>query len=149
MIDDTRSRPSPTADTVVLSPSELAEATRELIALREDRRADQDDELTELRIVQLERLIASATVIEQAAGDDGIAGLGSFVRVREASGRQRDYELAGRRGTDAATAKVTLASPVGKALAGAREGDAVQVELPNGRRRPLTVMAVRSTPFGD
>ena len=146
MIDDTRSRPpSP----VVLSPSDLAEATRELHALRAEHRADLDDGVTELRIVHLERLIASATIVDGVAGADGIAGLGSFVRVRDGAGRRCDYELVGRRGTDATTMKVTLGSPVGAALVGARTGDTVQVELPDGRRRPLTVLAIQCEPFTD
>jgi transcription elongation GreA/GreB family factor len=37
---------------------------------------------------------------------------------------------------------VSLGSPVGKALAGARAGDVVTVELPDGRDRVLTVLAV-------
>ena len=38
---------------------------------------------------------------------------------------------------------VTLASPVGTALWGARPGDVVRVELPNGRDRTLRVLDVR------
>jgi transcription elongation GreA/GreB family factor len=37
---------------------------------------------------------------------------------------------------------VSLGSPVGKALAGARTGDVVHVGLPNGRERSLTVVGV-------
>jgi transcription elongation GreA/GreB family factor len=154
MINETRSRPSPAAapDAVILSSTDLSEAVRELQALREERRADlallEDPVVTDLRIAHLERLIASATVVE-GAGVDGIAGLGSFVRVRDQAGRTKDSELVGRRGVDSPPTAVTLASPVGKALGGARVGDEVQVELPNGRLRTLTVVAVERLPFGD
>src|SRR5690349_5333222 len=105
MIEETRSRPSPaaTAHAVMLSSDDLSDAVRELQVLREERRADlavlEDPTVTELRIAHLERLIASATVVE-AAGADGVAGLGSFVRVRDQAGRQTDHELVGRRGSD-------------------------------------------------
>ncbi|WP_170179089.1 GreA/GreB family elongation factor [Solirubrobacter pauli] len=151
MIDQPRSRPSPVAaGAVMLSATDLAEATRELQALRDEQRAEpallEEAGVTGLRIAHLERLLASATVVETAAGD-GAAGLGSHVRVRDAAGREIDYELVGRRASDAPPTKVTLASPVGAALRGARAGDAVHVELPGGRLRPLTVVAVRAAPF--
>jgi transcription elongation factor GreB len=144
MINETRSRPSPT-DTVLLSATDLAEAVRELQALRLERRADleemEDASVTDARIAHLERLIASATVVESAGAAD-VAGLGSRVRVRDQAGRYKDYELVGRRGVDSAPTEVTLASPVGQALVGTRAGDEVHVELPNGRLRTLTVVDV-------
>ena len=40
--------------------------------------------------------------------------------------------------------EVSLSSPVGRALAGARAGDVIHVHLPNGRERDLTVLGVTS-----
>ena len=135
-------------DRVFLSAADLADAQLELETLRSEQRVDpsllEDATVTQVRISHLERLLASATVVDAVPGADGTAGLGSFVRVRDQAGRETDYELVGRKGTDATTAKVTLASPVGKALAGARAGDTVRVELPSGRERLLTVVAVRA-----
>lgn len=150
MIHDTRFRPTPAAraDAVIISAADLADATLELEALRLEA-ADVEDAVAQARTAYLERLVASATVVDAATGTDGVAGLGSFVRVRDETGREVDYELVGRRGTDATTAKVMLSSPVGEALLGRREGDAVRVLLPSGRQRPLTVVAVRSAPFLD
>jgi transcription elongation factor GreA len=140
MIDDTRSRPSP-AGAVILSSADLAQATRELEALRSEHRDDPDE--LHVRISHLERLVASATVVEVCTEPDGSARLGSFVRVRDDAGKETEYELVGRRGEGAPATQVTPASPVGEALLGARAGDRVQVELPSGRRRPLTVVALR------
>ena len=103
--------------------------------------AFEDAFVDEVKIAQLERLIASATVID-VAGADGTAGLGSIVHVEDHSGRRAEYELVGRRTEDASRMQVTPASPVGQALIGARAGDTVKVQLPNGRQRALNVVAV-------
>ena len=112
---------------------------------------DDDDWLTVMedaaveqgRIAQLERLVAVATVVDEAPGDGAGAGLGSFVRVRDEKGRTAEYQLTGRRGPQDDASRVSLASPVGKALLGARAGDSVRVELPSGRARSLRVIEVR------
>jgi transcription elongation factor GreA len=105
----------------------------------------EDAAVERIKIAQLERLIASATVVDDDAADDDVAGLGSVVRVRDHRGRETDYELVGRLAANGPRAQVTPASPVGEALMGARSGDVVAVALPNGRARTLTVVAVQRT----
>jgi transcription elongation factor GreA len=150
---------------VVMSRAEYAALTRELESLRalhrselarrlHDVRAhgttsDDDDRLAVLeeaaidraRIAQLEELVMFATVVDDAEFD-GAAGLGSTVEVADEAGRTTNYRLVGRRTSESPAREVSLGSPVGKALAGARTGDVVRVELPNGRERSLTVLSV-------
>jgi transcription elongation factor GreA len=156
----------PTPGGVLLTQVELDNVVAELTALRSAHRdnyaqrlrrsrdfglsADYDDQLAafedavvdEVRIKRLERLIALATVIDDAAAADGSAGLGMVVRVQDGSGRRVEYELVGMRSEDAARPQVTTGSPMGQALLGARAGDTVRVTLPNGRERSLEVLAV-------
>jgi transcription elongation factor GreA len=151
---------------VLLSPADLTEAVQELESLRRAHRTalaerlrdartygspgDDEDHLAvledaafaQMRIAQLERLLASATVVDDTVADDGVVGLGSLVRVRDESGRESEYEIVGRRSSDARRTQVTPASPVGEALMGARSGARVRVVLPSERRRTLTVLAV-------
>jgi transcription elongation factor GreA len=107
----------------------------DLLAAAEDAAVDR------ARIAQLEELVRLAWVVESPVADDG-AGLGSTVHVADGAGRERAYLLIGRREDDSDRYAVTMASPVGKALWGARPGDAVTVALPDGRARPLTVLDV-------
>ena len=151
---------------VVMSSAEYAVLTRELESLRASLRSelaqqlhdvrahgttsDDDDRLAVLeeaaidraRIAQLEDLVRSATVLDDDAVFDGSAGLGSTVEVADEAGRTTKYRLIGRRTSDSPAYEVSLGSPVGKALAGARTGDVVHVGLPNGRERSLTVLSV-------
>jgi len=128
--------------------SELAERLR--VARGFGRSAENDDLLAVLeesavdnaRIAQLEELVRLATIVEGSAGDGG-AGLGSTVRVADDKGQTTRYELIGRRTRDSERHEVTLASPVGRALWGARPGDLVRVALPGGRTRALRVLDVR------
>jgi transcription elongation factor GreA len=150
---------------VVMSSAEYAALTRELESLRTSHRSelarrlhdvrahgttsDDDDRLAVLeeaaidraRIAQLEELVMFATVVDDAEFD-GAAGLGSTVEVADEAGRTTNYRLVGRRTSESPAREVSLGSPVGKALAGARTGDVVRVELPNGRERSLTVLSV-------
>ena len=128
--------------------SELARRLREARAFggsteNDDLQAVAEDAVVDqARIAQLEELVRLASVVEHAAADDG-AGLGSTVRVADEAGRAMEYMLIGRRGDQSYRNEVTMASPVGKALWGARPQDVDQVTLPNGRVRTLRVLDVR------
>ena len=108
----------------------------DLLAVLEDAAIDQ------ARIAQLEEVVRTASVVDGPAMSDGTAGLGTVVRVIDDGGRTSEYELVGRRTPDSQRHAVSLSSPVGKALVGARRGDVVQAELPSGRRRALRVLDV-------
>jgi transcription elongation factor GreA len=160
-----RSPPVPAG--VVLSPAEYAALVLELDTLRAAHRrelaqrlhevqtvgttSDYDDHLAVLeetavdraRIAQLDGLVRCATVLDtEDERLDGAAGLGSKVEVADAAGRTTEYQLVGRRSSMSRADEVSLSSPVGRELAGARAGDVIQVRLPNGRDRVLTVLAV-------
>src|SRR4051794_16932260 len=156
--------PPPLAARVQLSPADYAELMRELDELRSRHRGelaqrlrdardfgspgDDDDRLAvfedaavdEARIAQLEQLARSASVV--AVGVDGVAGLGSTIRVADEAGETMEFALVGRRAADSTPREVSLASPVGRALVGVRAGDVARVALPSGRVRLLRVLDV-------
>jgi transcription elongation factor GreA len=96
----------------------------------------------EARLARLEELLQFASIVEDAAGNVG-AGLGSTVQAVDDAGRTSEYHLIGRRTQQSARHEITMASPVGQALRGARPGDVVHVALPTGRIRTLRVVDVR------
>ena len=104
--------------------------------------AFEDAAIVQARIAQLEQLAQSASVVDAGSITSGVAGLGSIVHVADEAGGTIEYELVGRRGAGATARQVSLASPVGKALVGARGGDVAHVTLPNGRARVLHVLDV-------
>jgi transcription elongation factor GreA len=118
--------------------------------------ADDDERLAaleqsvvaEARIARLEMLLRSASIVEDAGEFDGRAAPGCTVWVADEDGREIDYLLVGRHHHDSVPRSVSIASPVGTALIGARAGEVVEVELPSGRRRSLVVLDVRPGPAG-
>jgi transcription elongation factor GreA len=110
----------------------------ELLAVLEEAAIEQ------ARIARLEELLHTASVVDGPAAADGTAGLGTIVRVIDDADRTTEYELVGRRTPDSHRHAVSLASPVGRALVGARQGDVVEAVLPSGRRRTLRVVDVRT-----
>jgi transcription elongation factor GreA len=100
------------------------------------------------RIAQVAALIELASALDDGLTLNGGAGVGSIVTVSDRAGRTSEYELIERPDPEGARQKVTLGSPVGKALLGARPGDYVRVALPNGRQRRVHVIDVAPKPFG-
>jgi transcription elongation factor GreA len=85
----------------------------------------------ERRIAALEEQLAGARVAEPPI--NGTAGVGSWIRVRdEATGEIAQYELVGAIETDVGNGRVSVDAPVGRALAGRRRGDIVEVGTPRG-----------------
>jgi transcription elongation GreA/GreB family factor len=77
---------------------------------------------------------------ERLSGDRATPG--ALIRVQDDAGETIDYELVGTRRVCAGASHVSVASPTGAALLGARQGDVVKVRLPGGRDRSLYVISV-------
>ena len=93
---------------------------------------DQKLEL-ERRIGLLRERLSSARVVAPSLGN-GRVDLGERVRVREVvSGHSLERELVGPLEGDLAAGRVSVASPLGKALVGRRKGEIAKVEAPRGR----------------
>ena len=77
---------------------------------------------------------------EDWLGDEAL--LGSRVRVRDAHGED-EYTIVRRGEADPAHGRISMESPVGRALLGGRRGEEVKVQTPGGVRA-LTIVEVAS-----
>jgi transcription elongation factor GreA len=98
------------------------------------------------RIARLEELLRSAPIVDREF--DGCVSLGCTVRVAGDGGRTAEYVLTGRRSENSVRHEVSPGSPVGRALLGARPGQVVRVELPDGRDRALRILDVTPNSLG-
>jgi transcription elongation factor GreA len=93
------------------------------------------------RIALLEARLAAAQIAAPAT--DGRAGIGSRVRVRDLEvGNIVEYELVGAIEPQVGDGRVSVATPVGRALVGQRVGAKLNVATPGGTF-PLEVLGVR------
>jgi transcription elongation factor GreA len=87
----------------------------------------------ERRIGLLRERLRSARVVAPRLGN-GRVDLGERVRVREVvSGHSLELELVGQLEGDLGAGRVSVASPLGRALVGLRKGEIAEVEAPRGR----------------
>jgi len=97
--------------------------------------AKEDQAHLETRIKRLQDRLRGAKVVAADSTPDGVVGFGSTVEVRDdASGRVSTYTLVGAAEASASDGRLSVESPVARALMGAREGDAVTVQTPAGAR---------------
>jgi len=93
------------------------------------------DELafTENRITELKATLNQAVVIQSnKKSSNGQVALGHQVVVK-VNGKVKTYTLVGELEADPMKAKISISSPIGKALLGKRKGDQVEVEAPGGK----------------
>jgi transcription elongation factor GreA len=89
----------------------------------------------ETRILRLRELRRNAVVVEPGAAR-GRVGLGAVVTVRDLdSGRETAHTLVSASQSDPAGGRLSIDSPLGRALAGSRLGDEVSFAAPRGQRR--------------
>jgi transcription elongation factor GreA len=90
--------------------------------------------LNEARVRMLEHHLATAEVQEHASGD--LIGVGSRVSFRDGeNGQVTEVTLVHRLEAAAAEGKVSVESPVARALLGARAGQQVVLETPRGTKQ--------------
>ncbi|HXA28115.1 MAG TPA: transcription elongation factor GreA [Candidatus Angelobacter sp.] len=93
--------------------------------------AKNEQGMVEGRILTLEKMIRNAVLIEEH--HDGIVQVGSVVKVKDDFGEET-YTIVGPAEVDVAGGRISMESPVGKALIGHRVGEKVQVQTPSGSR---------------
>ena len=92
-----------------------------------------DQALLERRIALLAERLQSAQVIEPQLGN-GRVDVGERVRVRDLeSGARLELELVGTLESDATAGRISVASPLGRAILGLRRGEIAEVDAPRGR----------------
>lgn len=95
--------------------------------------AKNEQAFIEGRIVELEQMIATATVIDSASNKKGIVMLGSTVVVQDMEfGDEETYTVVGTTEADPANNKISNESPVGAAILGKKVNAVVQVHTPAG-----------------
>lgn len=87
----------------------------------------------ERKVSELEDILAHARIIDTKAMPKDEALLGATVRVKDpTSGEEFDYMLVSEEESDFDLNKISISSPVGKALFGHKTGDIVEVKVPAG-----------------
>ena len=103
--------------------------------------AKEDAAMLEAKIARMHGQLRSAEIVE-AAGGSSAAGMGSTVTYEdESSGNQMRFRLVPGVEARPGEGSLSIDSPVGRALAGSKPGDARTLETPGGART-IRIVAV-------
>jgi transcription elongation factor GreA len=95
-----------------------------------DAKNDQAHMETKIRLLR-ERL-ARAKVVEATGG--AVVGLGSVVHLRDGDGREQRFEIVSSQSASPSDGRISIESPVARALLGLAPGAEATVSLPRGTR---------------
>jgi len=105
----------------------------ELLDNAELEAAKNEQAFLEGNIKELEVLLATARVVNDADVDKEIIQIGNCVTLKEEGSSEKEvYEIVGAAEADPAEGKISNESPMGRALLGKRVGDIVSIEAPAG-----------------
>lgn len=89
--------------------------------------------LNEKRIVELEEKLSNAQILDDTNIDKDKAFIGATVTLEDLDAEQElQYTLVGELEADFAEKKISVTSPVGKALLGHKVGDVIAIKVPAG-----------------
>lgn len=95
--------------------------------------AKEEQAQVEARIVQLEKMLKNAKVIDQDDIDLNKVSIGTRVKVYdEEFDEEVEYSIVGSTEADPYTNKISDESPVGRGLIGRNIGETVEIETPGG-----------------
>lgn len=95
--------------------------------------AKDEQAFVEARIVQLEKMVRDAVIIEENKTADDSVGIGKSVRFLELpDGDEETYMIVGSAEADPFEGKISNDSPMAKSLLGKKVGEQVSVQTPGG-----------------
>ena len=107
--------------------------------------AREDQELLERQIALLQERLLSAEVVDPQLGN-GRVDIGEQVRLRNLeTGERFEVQLVGPLEADASAGRISVRSPLGRAIVGRRRGQVAEVDAPRGLLR-FKILAVEAEP---
>ena len=89
--------------------------------------ARQEQEIVEGRIAEIEHILQNVEIIVKPKGGR-LVQLGSVVKLK-GSGKTKEFQVVGTVEADPLNGKISDESPIGQALMGKKEGDAVEIKI--------------------
>lgn len=87
----------------------------------------------ELRIVEIEKMLKNAKVIDDSEISLDVASVGTKIKIFDYEYEEElEYSIVGSTEADPTKGKISDESPIGRALIGKKTGDVVDVETPGG-----------------
>jgi transcription elongation factor GreA len=119
----------------IVQAIETARAHGDLSENAEYHAAKEDQALNEGRIAELEDKLARAHIIDPGSIDAEKIVFGATVTLIDlSSGSEVEYQIVGVDESDIKQGRVSITSPIARALIGKEEGDTVVVRAPSGER---------------
>ena len=95
--------------------------------------AREQKSLLDGKIMELEEMISTAVIIEENHNTHTAAIGGTVILQDLTSGKELRYTLVGPREVNPTKGKISLVSPVGKAVLGKSVGETIEVSVPSGK----------------
>jgi len=95
-------------------------------------KAKEDQGFLEGRIQELEHALRNAVIIDELPVKNDEVTVGSHVTIQEEDFDPETYHMVGSKEADPRNGRISNESPIGRALMGAKVGDTVTAETPNG-----------------
>ncbi len=90
--------------------------------------------MLEMKIAKLEQIIMNSRVIDESKIDTSSVQIMNRVKIRNlANGQMMEYMLVSESEADLKTGKLSVKTPIARALIGKKVGDQVDVTVPSGR----------------
>ena len=105
--------------------------------------AKEAQSLNEGRITELESIISRAEIIDVTKLTGNTVKFGATVKlVDEDTEEEKQYQIVGDQEADVKSGRISISSPIARALIGKEEGDSVEVVTPGGQKS-YEILAVR------
>lgn len=97
--------------------------------------AKEQQSLNEGRIQELEALLALADIIDVSKLSGDTVKFGATVKiVNEDTDEEKSYQIVGDPEADASAGRISISSPISRALIGKEVGDSIEVSAPGGSK---------------
>jgi len=85
------------------------------------------------KIAEIEYKLSHGRMADKS-GNSGVVGIGSHVVLKSVEGNE-EYDIVGATEADPASGKISVSSPIAKAILGHKVGDSVEVSIPAGEMK--------------
>jgi transcription elongation factor GreA len=107
--------------------------------------AKNDQAMLEARIAQLEETLHDAEIVDEAQLESGVVAVGTVVHLKDQkTSKSVKYKIVGSAEADPLGGKLSIESPIGKALVGRKRNDIVKVPVPRGPQRQLKITKIEA-----